>query len=458
MSNKATRIQKYLKKLHSKQCNVISTIKNNITVQIQHNKLSLESKWKDKKYIELFGKIYELDVKLTTLIDKKINDNTDTLNFDLNDNELIDGLKLYKDSINNILTTIKHTYGYNKTNANNSLEEDIKREEKKIIGYKVLIKENKRELANIDNKINDVIRSEEEILTNEVVRIVNKMADENNELDNTLYLEFEKKIDMEDNLKDAQERYNKLSVDYKSAKVQSVKSNKNIKVSLDNKKTLQRKYNKDIYLLNSQIDGIAKDKVDLTKLINGDGKNNKTRLQRRLQQLIEEEEYVKTQQNELHKEYLDELDKYNSSNNVQQFIKIKREMETINNHIKQIKHEMNCFSSKYINPIYDAYITRILTLIEQFNAAKDRRAKVDERTNETRNETIEKCSKMITSYGNKIIDCNNKIKEIKNKSLEEDNNMSLQIKDIQWYDNIINEISTYINEFMKNRTEINSLS
>jgi len=418
----------------------------------------LESNHADQTYLKLFGKLYELDDKLLTVLTESVNTLTDTSSFDINDKELIDGLESYKININNALQEIKRFYGYSILTDNNHLDEDIRKLEKKIIGYKILIKENKRKLANIDNKIEDTITQEEKILTNEVVRIINKMEDEHNELYTTLYKEFEKKVDMEDRLKDAQERYNKLSQRYKIAKLQGVKSNKNVKSGLDNKKDIQRKYNRDIYLLNSQLDGVAKDKTDLNNLINGTGQINKDRLKRRYQQLIKEESYVKLQKDELYKIYSEQIENFQPIGGPQEFIKIKREMESLNNHIKGIKHGMNNFSSMHINPIYDAYITRIFTLAEQFNLAKERREKIDERTNETRNETIEKCSKMITNYGTHILECNNKIKELKDNEKEKYENITFQIKNVQTYSNQSKDTMQYIDDFMKTRTEINSLS
>jgi len=458
MSRKVERIQKYLKKLHNKQSNIIFSVKKNILSQIQNNKTGLESNHKDKQYIELFGKLHEIDSELITILNKRVENIEKDPIYDINDKELNDGLESYKKNINDAIMAIKQSYGYGKMTDDNVLDETIKKIEKKIIAFKVLIKENKKELANIDDQIEKTVEQEEKILSDEVARILNKMEDENNELYGTLYKEYGKKIDMEKRLKDAQERYNKLSEQYKSAKLHGVKSNKSIKSSLDNKKEIQRKYNKDSYLLNSQLDGITKDKEDLNKLINGDGHMNKARLQRRYQQLLDEEELVKSQKSEIHKKYMNDIEKFQSVGGPQEYIKIKREIEALNNHIKGIKHSINNFSSMYINPIYDAYITRTLALIEQFNCAKERREKIDERTNETRNETIEKCSKMITSYGNKIIECNNKIKELMDNEKKKDSHLAFQIKNVQWYSNMIKDTIQLIDEFIKNRTEINSLS
>ena len=54
MSRKVKRIQKYLKKLHNKQSNIIFSVKKNVLSQIQNNKTGLESNHKDKQYIELW--------------------------------------------------------------------------------------------------------------------------------------------------------------------------------------------------------------------------------------------------------------------------------------------------------------------------------------------------------------------------------------------------------------------
>ena len=43
MSNKIARIQKYLKKLHNKQCNTITSIMHDISIQIQNNRTIIES-------------------------------------------------------------------------------------------------------------------------------------------------------------------------------------------------------------------------------------------------------------------------------------------------------------------------------------------------------------------------------------------------------------------------------
>lgn len=458
MSNKFARIQKYLKKLDNKQQDTICSLTRMLNVLNSRKKHIEENSDQSDRYFNLCANVYDINNILLNNIKNNIDNPAIKPVFDHNNQQLISSFETCRDKLETEKTKLKESYGHVGKTKNVNLEEEIKKEEKKIIGYKVLIKENKRELANIDNELMEITGKEEKVFSDEIARILNKMEDEHNELYDTLYLEYEKKIDLEDRLVELQKRYTELNGKYKTAKLRDVKSNKGVKSSLDAKKELQKKYNKENYLLSNQLDNIAKDKNDLAKLMSGSGAINRTRLGRRMQQLNEEAVLVKEQREELHKKYLEEIDQFESVGGVPYSIRVKREIEQVNNHLKQVKHEINSFSVKYINPIYDAYITRILSLIGQFNNAKTRREKVDERNDEKRNETIDKCSKMVTSYGNKIIDCNNKIKEIKEEITTEKQAGSDLERDIGYLLNDLEDITLYIDNFMKLRTEINSLS
>ena len=458
MSNKIARIQKYLKKLHNKQCNTITSIMHDISIQIQNNRTIIESNHKDKKYLEQLGNLYELDIKLSSIIDKNVMNVMTKPILNQNDLELIGAIESYRNDISQIISTLKQSYGHAEKTKDSNLEEVIRREEKKIIGYKIIIKNNKKKLANIDNEIYKITKSEEDVLNDEIVRIINKMEDENNKLAESMYLEYETKMKLEDKLKNLQEKYNVIFEKYKIAKNQNVGVNKSVKSSLDTKKEIQTKYNKDSYLLNNQLDGIKKDKEDLTNLINSTGVINKVRLERRMQQLIEEADYIKAQKTELYETYLDSIEQFKSIGSTPYFVRLKREMESINNNIKSIKYEMTSFSSKYVNPIYDDYVSRLLKLVDQFNNAKSRRSKVDERNDDLRNETIDICNKMINLYANKIILSNDYKKSLTETINEEDNNISVRAKDILWFNNSINTILGHINDYLKVRVEINSLN
>lgn len=458
MSNKFARIQKYLKKLDNKQHDTICSLTRMLNVINSRKKHIEENNNQSDKYFNLCVNVYNIINTLLNNIKNNIENPATKPVFDHNNQQLISAFETYKGRLETEKTILKESYGHVGKTKNINLEAEIKKEEKKIVGYKVLIKENKRELANIDNELMVNTENEEKIFSDEIARILNKMEDEHNELYDTLYLEYDKKIDLEDRLTKLQKRYMELSAKYKAAKVRDVKSNKGVKSSLDAKKELQKKYNKENYLLSDQLGNIAKDKNDLTKLMSGSGAVNRGRLERRMQQLNEEAVLVKEQKEELHRRYLEDIDQFESVGGVPYSIRVKREMEQVNNHLKQVKYEINSFSVKYINPIYDAYITRVLSLIGQFNNAKVRRCKVDERNDEKRNETIDKCSKMVTSYGNKIIDCNNRIKEIKEEITAGHKAESDLERDIGCLTDDLENIIIQIDTFMKLRTEINSLS
>ena len=161
MSNKIARIQKYLKKLHNKQCNTITSIMHDISIQIQNNRTIIESNHKDKKYLEQLGNLYELDIKLSSIIDKNVMNVMTKPILNQNDLELIGAIESYRNDISQIISTLKQSYGHAEKTKDSNLEEVIRREEKKIIGYKIIIKNNKKKLANIDNEIYKITKSEE---------------------------------------------------------------------------------------------------------------------------------------------------------------------------------------------------------------------------------------------------------------------------------------------------------
>lgn len=459
MSNKIIRIQKYLGKLHNKQYDNIKNINVHLNEQIQSIKYGMNNISNENKQIyDVYKYIYELDDKLMNDINNIIKNCNINNTFDQNDTNLISSLASYKKNIrDNDMLTINQSS--NNNSQKNALQKAINREEKIIIGHKILIKENKKKIANIDSKIDNIISEEELILENEVKRIINKIQMENITLSENLYLAYERKGGIEIKLQNEQAKYNILLGQYVAAKQQNNKIKKDLKSNLDTKKDLQTEYNANVLLLNNQLDSIIKDKQELHNRINnniGNNSLNKAKLHRRLQHLIDEEKLVEERKMELYKKYLDNIDKFQSTSGIPKFIKIKREMENVNNNIKHLKHDINNFSNKYITPIYNTHIEKTLKLIDQFNNAKIRREKIDERNAELKSNTIDQCSKLIKLYDEEIVASNNKIDELKSSLINIDKNNISSVSEMEWINKEINHTLSLIDTFMKMRDEINS--